>query len=148
MKRHREALRSTLERRRRDERGYSAMTVVLLFTALLMMAGLVIDGGYAIGAKRQASNHAQQAARVGADALDQGSLRSGGNPVVNAGRARGAAQSYLSSVGATGSVSINGGRVTVNVTHRQRTSILSIAGIRGLNVRASATAVSIDENTS
>ena len=67
------------------------MFVVLFTVALLAVAGLVIDGGYALGAKREAMNSAEQAARAGADALDQGSLRDG-DTRVDPGRAVAAAQ--------------------------------------------------------
>lgn len=131
----------------RDERGMSTLFVVLFAVAMLSVAGLVIDGGYALGAKREAMNCAEQAARAGADALDQASLRSG-ETRVDAGRAVGAAQAYLSRVGATGSVSVSGGEVTVVVTDHQKTAILSAVGISTLPIKATATAESIDANAS
>ena len=132
--------------RSRDERGMSTLFVVLFAVAMLSVAGLVIDGGYALGAKREAMNSAEQAARAGADALDQASLRSG-ETRVDAGRAVGAAQAYLSQVGATGSVSVAGGEVTVVVTAHQKTAILSAVGVSTLPIKATATAESIDANT-
>ena len=54
-----------------DERGASTVFIVLFTVAMLAVAGLVIDGGYALGAKREAMNSAEQAARAGADALDE-----------------------------------------------------------------------------
>ena len=60
--------------------------MVLFTVALLAIAGLVIDGGYALGAKREAMNNAEQAARAGADALNQGALRDG-QTMVDPGRA-------------------------------------------------------------
>ncbi len=132
--------------RERDERGVSTLFVVLFAVAMLAVAGLVIDGGYALGAKREAMNQAEQAARVGADALDEGALRSGTTRVNNS-RAIAAAQGYLSRVGARGSVSVAGGEVTVTVTGSQDTSILSAVGITSLPVKASATALSIDEDS-
>lgn len=131
----------------RDERGVSTLFVVFFAIAMLAVAGLVIDGGYALGAKRAAMNQAEQAARVGADALDQGALRDG-TTQVNRGSAVAAAQAYLDRVGATGSVRVNGGEVTVVVTARQDTAILSAVGVTGIPVGATATAVSIDEDSS
>lgn len=130
---------------RRDEQGISTLFVVLFAVAMLAVAGLVIDGGYALGAKREAMNVAEQAARAGADALDQAALRSG-ETRVDGGKAVGAAQAYLSQVGATGSVTINGGEVTVTVTDEQQTAILSAVGISTLPIKATATAESIDAN--
>ena len=63
--------------RTRDERGVAAAFVVLFTVALLTVAGLVIDGGYALAAKREAMNQAEQAARAGADAISAASLRDG-----------------------------------------------------------------------
>ena len=127
----------------RYERGAATIFVVLFTLALLAVAGLVIDGGYALGAKREAMNTAEQAARAGADALNQGALRDG-QTTVDPGRAVNAAQSYLSQVGARGTVGIAGGEVTVTVTSRQDTKLLSAVGVGSIPVRATATAVSID----
>lgn len=129
--------------RKRDERGAATIFVVLFTVALLAVAGLVIDGGYALGAKREAMNTAEQAARAGADALNQGSLRDG-QAVVDPARAVNAAQAYLSLVGAQGTVGIVGGEVTVIVTGRQDTTLLSAVGVSSIPVKASATALSID----
>jgi Flp pilus assembly protein TadG len=131
--------------RQREERGASTAIVVLFTVALLAVAGLVIDGGYALGAKREAMNSAEQAARAGADALDQGALRDG-EAKVDPGRAVAAAEGYLVSVGAQGSVSVNGGEVSVTVTAHQDTTILTAVGVGSIPVRATATARSIDED--
>lgn len=139
-------LRRRLSARERDEGGVSTLFVVLFATAMLAVAGLVIDGGYALGAKREAMNQAEQAARIGADALDEGALRSG-DTRVNTGQAYAAAQAYLNQVGARGSVSVAGGEVTVTVTGSQDTTILSAVGVTSLPVKASATALSIDEDS-
>lgn len=129
----------------RDERGASSLIVVLFAVALLAVAGLVIDGGYALGAKREAMNSAEQASRAGADALNQGSLRDG-ETKVDPGRAVAAAQSYLHSVGAQGTVTVNGGEVSVTVTAHQDTKILTAVGVGSIPVKATATATSIDED--
>jgi Flp pilus assembly protein TadG len=129
----------------RDERGGVTVWVVFLAVALLAGAGLVIDGGYALSAKRRAMNHAEQAARVASDELSQASLRNG-TPAVNAARANSAAHGYLASVGAHGSVDINGGQVTVIVSDDYDPAILSIVGVNRINVKARATAESIDED--
>ena len=131
--------------RRRDERGAATIFVVLFTVALLAVAGLVIDGGYALGAKREAMNNAEQAARAGADALDQGALRDG-QTMVDPARAVNAAQAYLNLVGAQGTVDIAGGEVTVTVTGRQDTMLLSAVGVGSIGVKATATALSIDED--
>ena len=129
----------------RDERGASSLIVVLFAVALLAVAGLVIDGGYALGAKREAMNSAEQAARAGADALNQGSLRDG-ETRVDPGRAVAAAQVALRSVGAQGTVTVSGGEVSVTVTAHQDTKILTAVGVGSIPVKATASATSIDED--
>lgn len=125
------------------ERGNATIIVVWLIVPLLAVAGLVIDGGYALGAKRAAMGEAEAAARIGADALDRGALRAG-DVEVRSGQATMAAQAYLSSVGASGTVSVAGGEVTVTVTKRQKTAILSAVGVTKIPVSSTARAVSID----
>lgn len=131
--------------RRRDDRGAATVIAVLFTVALLAVAGLVIDGGYALGAKRQAMNTAEQAARVGADALSPSALRDG-RTQVDPRQAVAAARSYLQSVGAEGQVSVNGGEVTVTVVDRQETALLSAVGVDSIPVEATSTARSIDQD--
>ncbi len=131
--------------RRRDETGVAAVFVVFVAVALLAVAGLVIDGGYAMAAKREATGRAEQAARVGADALDQGSLRSG-TAQVDPLLAVTAAQDYLARVDAQGTVTVDGDTVTVTVTVTQQTAVLSAVGVSSLTVSGTAAARSIDED--
>lgn len=132
----------------KPERGSAAMFVVLTTVALLVAAGLVIDGGYAMAERRQLRTQAEQAARVGADALDRASLRDGDTARVNPARARAAAAGYLHQVGApAASISIDGGRVTVRLDSHAHTAILSVAGIDSIPVHATGSAESIDEDT-
>jgi Flp pilus assembly protein TadG len=127
------------------EDGVAAMVVVLFTVALLAMAGLVIDGGYAMAANRRLTGQAEQAARVGADALNQDSLRDGGDPQVDPSRARSAAEGYLAKVGAPhGQISIDGGTVTVTLNSHTNTSILSAVGVTKLSTKGSASAESIN----
>ncbi|MBC7593420.1 MAG: hypothetical protein H7288_05710 [Kineosporiaceae bacterium] len=134
--------------RARDERGAAAIFVMLMTVTMLVGGGLVIDGGYALAERRKLTNQAEQAARVGADALDQTSLRDGGAPRVDTGRATIAAARYLAQVGAPrSSTSVVGGVVTVTLQGHSDTAILSLVGFSRIPVNASASARSIDENT-
>lgn len=132
-------------RRNRDEAGATSAIVVLMAVALLSAAALVIDGGYALGAQRRAMNTAEQAARAGSDALSPAALRSG-QTRVDPSAAAFAAQAYLASAGASGSVRVNGGQVTVTVAARQDTTILAAVGVSSIPISATATALSIDED--
>jgi Flp pilus assembly protein TadG len=129
----------------RREDGVAAMVVVLFAVALLAMAGLVVDGGYAMAANRRLTGQAEQAARLGADALNQDSLRDGGDLQVDPSRAVSAAQGYLAKVGAPhGQVTIDGGTVTVALKSHTNTAILSAVGVTRLSTKGSASAESIN----
>ncbi|MEY9861364.1 Flp pilus assembly protein TadG [Catenulispora sp. GAS73] len=123
-----------------SEDGVATAFVVIITGALLVMAGLVLDGGQALGAKSKALDEAQEAARAGAQALDVGAFRANGQGTLAPDKAVTAAQSYLAATGDTGTVAVNGSSVTVTVTHIQHTQILSIVGIGSLASTASATA--------
>ena len=132
----------------RDERGAASSFVMLLSVALLVGAGLVLDGGYALAARRQLSTQAEQAARIGADALNEASLRDGGAPRVDPSRARTVANRYLASVNAPpASISINGDTVTVSLNDKHDTVFLSLIGIRSVPVAGQGSARSIDAET-
>jgi Flp pilus assembly protein TadG len=132
-------------RGRRDEVGSMAPILPFIFLIIFAVGGMVIDGGYALAADRKAMGEAEQAARVGADALDEGALRDG-ITVVNNRRARLAAQAYLAEVGSTGTVEISGGVVTVTVMRDQDTTLLGAFGLDSIHVTATASATSINED--
>lgn len=132
--------------RTRAERGAITLFTLVISVALLATAALVIDAGYALADNRKAATQAEQAARVGADALNEAQLRSGVT-AVDLDRAMLAAQQYLASTGASGTVSVNTGRVSVTVTRDYDTTMLSLIGVTDLPVKGTATAYSIDEDT-
>lgn len=84
-----------MTRRRRDDRGTIAMYTVLLTPAVLLLAGLLVDGGLAIHARQRAADMAEQAARAGADEIDADALRATGRPVIDTAAACGAAYDLL-----------------------------------------------------
>ncbi|WP_367186737.1 Tad domain-containing protein, partial [Sporichthya sp.] len=53
---------------RRSDEGSITPFVVVITAALLAMGGLVVDGGFALAARQDATATAEQAARAGADA--------------------------------------------------------------------------------
>jgi hypothetical protein len=126
----------------RDEAGTVTAFVVIFTFALFLLAGLVIDGGLTLGARVQAIDEAQAAARAGAQAVDIALFRSTGEIVLDAAQAKGDAQSYLAATGHTGTVRVNGDEVDVTVSITQPMQILGIGGIGSLTVtgRGSATA--------
>ena len=67
---------SALTDTRRRQRGQTLVMFVLAFTAIALMIGLVIDGGYGMAQRRQAQNAADFAALAGARIIAE---RIGGN---------------------------------------------------------------------
>jgi len=61
----------------RDDRGTLSLFVVLFTPVVVLLAGLLVDGGIAINARERAADVAQQAARAGANDLNVAALRSG-----------------------------------------------------------------------
>jgi Flp pilus assembly protein TadG len=131
-------------RRLRAHRGREDGTVtafVVVFTAaLILMAGLVLDGGLTLAAKVQAINDAQAAARAGAQAIDLSTFRTTGQITLDPAQATTDADNYLAAAGHTGTVEVNGDQVTVTVSITQPMQILSIVGISHLTVTGSGTA--------
>ena len=123
----------------RDE-GTITVFVVVIATALLAMAGLVIDGGTALAARQQARSIAEQAARAGADQIARESLRTGGAPRLDPVAATAAAHRYLDARGQVGQVAVHGEAVTVTVRITRLAAILSAVGIDTLSSTATATA--------
>jgi len=126
------------------EAGVVTVFVVVLMVALLLVAGLVFDGGRTIVAKRHAINLAEQAARAGAQALDIATLRAGGPVRLDPRQARRAALDYLRSAGETGTVAVTrdatGDLVSVVVPFSVRSSLLTLAGVPELHGAGQASA--------
>lgn len=117
----------------------TAFTVVMV-GALLVLAGLVFDGGRALAGRVTALDEAQEAARVGAQQIDIPTFRATGAAVLGERAAVSAAEGYLASTGDAGTATVNGDTVTVTVTHVQSTQILSVIGIGSFTEHATATA--------
>lgn len=120
----------------RDENGRVTAFVVVITTACLLFAGLVLDGGLALAAKTKAIDHAQEAARAGAQELDLATYRAGGDARLDPSAAQAAAQRYLGAVGATGTVTADATTVRVHVDAQQRTQILGLIGLGEIAVSA------------
>lgn len=114
-------------RRGHDARGVSLSTfVVVVFAALIMVAGLVIDGGQKVTATRRAEAIAATAARAGADAGAPGTISGTGLGA----SAVTVAQAYLNGTpGVVGSARLAGGRVVVTTEVTEPTIFLSLLGL-------------------
>ncbi|MBW3642839.1 MAG: hypothetical protein KY447_08005, partial [Actinobacteria bacterium] len=112
----------------------------VLSVALMVLGGLVYDGGQILTARRHANNLARQAARAGAQAVDHNSIRAG-SPQLDGAAADAAARSFLlrrELVPTT--VAVSDTAVTVTVTMAQATPLLALVGIERRTVSATATA--------
>jgi Flp pilus assembly protein TadG len=124
----------------RDERGSIALFFAVLCPALLVLVGLVADGGMALAAKAKASSDAREAARAGADALSPATLELHGTPVIDQHQALRSAQATLGAEDEQGTVSVAGNTVTVRVTHSTPSVLLGAVGVHVLTVSATESA--------
>lgn len=132
---------ATRLRHRRTERGAASAFVVGITVTLLICAGLVVDGGNALNARMQLADEVEQAARVGAQAIDQDVLRNGGRVSINEGMARARATAFLVERGyvVTG-FSVGQNSVTVSARDTVTTQLLTLVGVGDFTVDATATA--------
>lgn len=125
-----------LSRAQCDDRGGATVFVAVCVIGLIGIIGIAVDGGSKMRATERADYIAGEAARAGGQAIDPAEAISGNAIVVDPQDAQAAAQAYLRSVGATGTVSVSGGgkTLTVNVTGSYDTKFLSAVGIGSLSV--------------
>jgi hypothetical protein len=120
-------------RRRHSDRGSISAFVIVTTMLLVACAGLVVDGGRIVGAKVSAADHAENAARAGAQEIV--SLRTGAWGLDPA-RATGTANAYLASHGVSGTVTVVGNRITVTVHATVSTTLLALVGVSSKSVSA------------
>ena len=111
-------------------------------TAVLLFAGLVLDGGLALAAKVRAAGQAQESARAGAQALDLAAYRSTGALRLDPDRAAALAHAYLTAAHAAGtaSVTVAGDTVTVSISAVQPTRLLGLVGVGSVHFTATGSA--------
>jgi hypothetical protein len=117
--------------------------LVVLFVALVGLAGIVVDGGAKLTGDENAVAVAQEAARAGAMTVNVSSAYSSGDFVVDAQGAEVAAIKYLTAAGYHQySVSLtDGGRaIAVRVSITEPTRFLSLIGVRDFTCTGTATA--------
>jgi Flp pilus assembly protein TadG len=123
---------------RGDDGQVTAMWVVLA-TALLILGAVIYGGSEILGARREVSNHALQAARAGAQEIDEYATATGSAAVLDTGRAEAEALNYLrvaAPAGVTGETSAQVDRVTVIVRWHKPVPILGLVGIDDTYVEA------------
>ena len=132
----------------RDDQGQLTLFFAIAVVGLLLVAGLVLDGGAQIRAAQHAQAIAEEAARTGAQAVDVDALMQGQATQLDPHQARIAANAYLSTSGATGTVSAGAETVNVEATLTEPTLFLSLIGIGELSASGAATArLALEEGT-
>jgi Flp pilus assembly protein TadG len=127
-----------------NDRGTIAMFTAIFALFVIMLAGLLVDGGLAIHARERAADIAEQAARAGADDIDEAALRKTGEPTVNTATACGKAARLADSYG--GDIQFQDcvpqtDQVTVTITIRVEPQLINIVpGLGGFTMTSTATA--------
>jgi Flp pilus assembly protein TadG len=145
--------RLRVDRLRVDDGGRVTAFFVVLSTAVMLFAGLVLDGGLALAAKVRAIGAAQEAARAGAQAIDLGAYRTDGTLRLDPDRAAALARAYLADAvisrsdptgtalsGLTVEVVVVGDTVTVTVGVSEPTQLLGLVGISSIRVSGTGSA--------
>ena len=122
--------------RDRQDRGAISVVMMLLLVIALAGAGLIVDGGRVMVARRHASNTAEASARAAVSTA---------TPVSGFDRetARDAAIEYANRAGVVTSdvqVEVGVDYVTVTITERRSTVFLILGGQETMTVRATGTA--------
>ncbi len=99
-----------------SERGALSTFMAVIAFALLMSAGLAVDGGRKINALREASHLADNAARAGAQAVDLDTLRSTGQLRLLPDQAIAQVDQYLERLGHSADVTVAGDTITVTIS--------------------------------
>jgi hypothetical protein len=123
----------------RDQRGVSMSAFfAVVVVGLVLVAGLVVDGGAQALAARRAELVASAAARAAADAT--AADRIAGAPVDAAAAIEAGRRELAASGDVTGTVTLVGGRVHVETTSGITPVFLTLIGIRRLGAHGSADA--------
>ena len=119
------------------DRGIVSGFVVCLTLTLTAATGLAIDAGRLVASHVQVADHAENAARVGAQEI---TLIRAGLRALDPAKARQAARTYLDVHDLEGDVVVSGRSITVTVRREQPTVLLGLLGISAQRTSASRTA--------
>lgn len=132
--------------RQDPEAGSVTVFFAVSMLGLLILIGLVTDGGARLRATQRADAFAAEAARAGGQALDLPDAVGGNDNRVDRAAAIRAARAYLRAAGETGTVIVSADRthLVVTVTDSAPTVFLGLIGINHLSVTGSAQAELVD----
>lgn len=123
-----------------SDRGSVTIFVAIASVGLLVLAGLVVDGGAKVRAAQRADRVAAEAARVGGQAIDISGVLAGRTIAVDRRAALAAANAYLQAAGIEGSARLvdGGAGMTVATSTSARTVFLGLVGVHTIAVRGHA----------
>jgi hypothetical protein len=127
----------------RAEQGSVTVFVVGVLLALIVMGGLVFDGGALMAGHREADAEAEGAARAAAEQISIPALHSG-QIQLNRTEATVAAEQYLNHYGHVGTVAVTGNTVAVTVTYQVDMQVLDLIGIRSKSVTGTGRATAVE----
>jgi len=121
------------------ERGSVSLFFVMVTLALLVVIGLVVDGGAQIRNRQRADTSAQEAARAAGQAVNSAAAINGDGAQLQLGTAQAAAQQYLAAAQVQGNVTTTGGTtVHVHTTTTYSPLFLGVIGVGSLSASADA----------
>lgn len=123
----------------RDQRGSFLIQTVILFPGLMLLIGLVLDGGWMYWQYRRAEVTVNMAAQAASHAIDINHFRRTDEVRLQSGQAAAVANDFIQ-LNRRGRITLTGIRVSsdeivVNATARIPTIFFRLAGIRSLRVR-------------
>ncbi|GEN78987.1 pilus assembly protein TadG-related protein [Actinotalea fermentans] len=131
-------------RMRHEEPDVGSVTVFVAVTmlGLLVLCGLVVDGGAKLRATQRADRIAAEAARAAGQAVDPAALVAG-DVTVDRAAAVESAQGYLAAAGVTGTVGLSpdGTAIEVDVVVTAPSVFLGLVGIESFSVTGHGRAV-------
>ncbi|WP_329583498.1 pilus assembly protein TadG-related protein [Streptomyces sp. NBC_01361] len=133
--------RATAAKERR-EHGSMSLFFAVTTVGLLLVMGLLVDGGGALNASNRATSLAQEAARTAGQQIDPAQAIEGKAITIDPEAAQGAAQDYLAAAGVDGDVQITdaGRTMTVTVHDTYNTTFAQLIGQGTINVTGHASA--------
>lgn len=122
------------------DRGAVTLFVAIAMVGLMVLAGLVVDGGAKVRAAQRADRVAAEAARAAGQAIDLATVLEGSELRVDRRAALRAAEAYLASAGVSGSARVidGGAGISVSTTTSAPTVFLGLIGVPRLTVEGAA----------
>jgi hypothetical protein len=127
-------------RRSSDDTGSITLFSAIAGVGLLVLAGLVVDGGGKVRAAQRSDRIAAEAGRAAGQQIDVGAAIEGSPARLDPAAALAAAREYLRREGVEGDAAISGDgrRVVVRVWTAQPTVFLSLVGVSEVRTEGTA----------